>query len=149
MLEEHKDGVPCLCLQCWGMIPIGAPGKNRLGFFCHFLWSTVKVIFGQASISQEVTEPGVIWTNLFHKHKTRDSLLLFPCCFVFFEQDCFQKFVFGIHFRFAVYGDFGNDNAQSLPRLQQEIQRGKIDAVLHVGDMAYDLATVSLSTIET
>ena len=42
-----------------------------------------------------------------------------------------------------MYGDFGNDNAQSLPRLQQEIQRGKIDAVLHVGDMAYDLATVS------
>ena len=47
-----------------------------------------------------------------------------------------------------MYGDFGNDNAQSLPRLQQEIQRGKIDAVLHVGDMAYDLATVSHSKVE-
>ena len=77
--------------------------------------------------------------------KIWDSLLLCVCWFVIFEQDCFQKFGFGIHFRFAVYGDFGNDNAQSLPRLQQEIQRGKIDAVLHVGDMAYDLATVSLS----
>ena len=47
-----------------------------------------------------------------------------------------------VFYRFAVFGDFGNDNAQSLPRIQQEVQRGKIDAILHVGDMAYDLATV-------
>ena len=47
-------------------------------------------------------------------------------------------------FRLAVYGDFGNTNAQSLPRLQQEVQRGKIDAILHVGDMAYDMATVRI-----
>ncbi len=45
--------------------------------------------------------------------------------------------------RFAVFGDFGNDNAQSLPRIQQEVQRGRIDAILHVGDMAYDMDTVS------
>lgn len=41
--------------------------------------------------------------------------------------------------RFAVYGDMGNINAQSLPRLQQDTQKGLYDAVLHVGDFAYDL----------
>lgn len=43
--------------------------------------------------------------------------------------------------RFAVYGDLGNINAQSMPRLQEEIQRGVYDAVLHVGDFAYDMDT--------
>ncbi|XP_075234057.1 acid phosphatase type 7 [Lycorma delicatula] len=38
----------------------------------------------------------------------------------------------------AVYGDLGNINAQSLPRLQQETQRNMYDAILHVGDFAYD-----------
>lgn len=43
--------------------------------------------------------------------------------------------------RFAVYGDLGNVNAQSLPRLQEEIQKGMYDAILHVGDFAYDFDT--------
>lgn len=43
--------------------------------------------------------------------------------------------------KFAVYGDMGNVNAQSLPRLQEEIQKGTYDAVLHVGDLAYDMDT--------
>lgn len=41
--------------------------------------------------------------------------------------------------RLVVYGDLGNYNAQSLPRLQEEVQKGMYDAVLHVGDMAYNL----------
>lgn len=44
--------------------------------------------------------------------------------------------------RFAIYGDLGNVNGQSIPRLQQEVSRGAFDAILHVGDMAYDLHTV-------
>ncbi|XP_059483702.1 acid phosphatase type 7 [Neocloeon triangulifer] len=43
--------------------------------------------------------------------------------------------------RFAVFGDMGNVNAQSLPRIQQETQRGHFDAILHVGDFAYDMNT--------
>ncbi|XP_005177289.2 acid phosphatase type 7 isoform X2 [Musca domestica] len=39
----------------------------------------------------------------------------------------------------VIYGDMGNENAQSLPRLQEEIQMGGIDAILHVGDFAYDM----------
>ena len=35
--------------------------------------------------------------------------------------------------RFAVFGDMGNENAQSLGRLQEETQRGHFDAILHVG----------------
>ena len=45
--------------------------------------------------------------------------------------------------RFAVYGDLGNENAQSLPRLQRETQSQMYDMILHVGDFAYDLDTVS------
>uniref|UniRef100_A0A336JZ87 Purple acid phosphatase n=1 Tax=Culicoides sonorensis TaxID=179676 RepID=A0A336JZ87_CULSO len=43
--------------------------------------------------------------------------------------------------RFAIYGDMGNENAQSLSRLQEEAQRGHFDAILHVGDFAYDMNT--------
>jgi len=41
--------------------------------------------------------------------------------------------------KFAIYGDMGNENAQSLARLQEETQRGHFDAILHVGDFAYDM----------
>lgn len=41
----------------------------------------------------------------------------------------------------ALYGDMGNENAQSLARLQEESQRHMYDAILHVGDFAYDMNT--------
>lgn len=43
---------------------------------------------------------------------------------------------------FAIFGDLGNTNAQSLPRLQEEAQAGMYDAILHVGDFAYDMDSV-------
>lgn len=39
----------------------------------------------------------------------------------------------------AIYGDMGNVNAQSLPRLQTETQAGTYDAIIHVGDFAYNM----------
>lgn len=45
--------------------------------------------------------------------------------------------------RLVVYGDLGNENAQSLSRLQEETVRGMYDAVLHIGDFAYDMDSVS------
>lgn len=39
----------------------------------------------------------------------------------------------------AMYGDMGAGNAQSLARLQDETQKGMYDAVIHVGDFAYDM----------
>ncbi|XP_034670899.1 acid phosphatase type 7 isoform X3 [Drosophila subobscura] len=39
----------------------------------------------------------------------------------------------------AIYGDMGVVNAASLPALQRETQRGLYDAVIHVGDFAYDM----------
>lgn len=44
--------------------------------------------------------------------------------------------------RFAIFGDMGNENAQSIPRLQEETVLGFYDAILHVGDFAYDMSTV-------
>lgn len=41
--------------------------------------------------------------------------------------------------RLAVYGDLGNVNAQSLARLETEAYAGMYDAILHVGDFAYDM----------
>ncbi|KAF7242251.1 Acid phosphatase type 7 [Varanus komodoensis] len=43
--------------------------------------------------------------------------------------------------RFAVFGDLGQVNPQSLPRLQHETEMGLYDVVLHAGDFAYDLDT--------
>ncbi|CAI9540666.1 unnamed protein product [Staurois parvus] len=39
----------------------------------------------------------------------------------------------------AVFGDMGNENAKSLSRLQKETQMDMYDAILHVGDFAYDM----------
>lgn len=36
--------------------------------------------------------------------------------------------------RLAIYGDLGVDNAQSLSKLQKEVQGGQYDAILHVGE---------------
>lgn len=33
----------------------------------------------------------------------------------------------------------GAENPQSLPRLQEEVQRDKYDLIMHVGDFAYDM----------
>ncbi|KAM3829421.1 acid phosphatase type 7 isoform 1-T3 [Vipera latastei] len=44
--------------------------------------------------------------------------------------------------RLAIFGDMGLENPQSLPRLQREAQQGWYDAVLHIGDFAYDLHSV-------
>lgn len=41
--------------------------------------------------------------------------------------------------RLALFGDMGNENAKSLGRLQEEAQRGQYDAVIHIGDFAYDM----------
>jgi hypothetical protein len=35
--------------------------------------------------------------------------------------------------RFALYGDMGNVNAQSVPRLTQDVMQGMYDCILHVG----------------
>lgn len=39
----------------------------------------------------------------------------------------------------AIYGDMGNENAQSLAYLQEEAHQKMYDAILHVGDFAYDM----------
>ncbi|CAD7086846.1 unnamed protein product [Hermetia illucens] len=39
----------------------------------------------------------------------------------------------------AIFGDMGNENAQSLSRLEQDTQREMYDAIIHVGDFAYDM----------
>ncbi len=44
---------------------------------------------------------------------------------------------------FAVYGDMGNENAEVLSYIQEDAERGKVTAVLHTGDFAYDMNDVS------
>ncbi|XP_055377473.1 acid phosphatase type 7-like [Condylostylus longicornis] len=41
--------------------------------------------------------------------------------------------------RLAIFGDMGNENAQSLARLQEDTQNNMYDAIIHVGDFAYDM----------
>ncbi|CAG0884636.1 unnamed protein product, partial [Darwinula stevensoni] len=41
--------------------------------------------------------------------------------------------------RLALFGDLGLINAQSIPQLTKDVRQGMYDAVLHVGDFAYDM----------
>lgn len=41
--------------------------------------------------------------------------------------------------RVAIYGDMGNENAASMAMLQEDTQRRLYDAIIHVGDFAYDM----------
>ena len=41
----------------------------------------------------------------------------------------------------AIFGDMGNENAQSLARLQEDTLRHMYDAIIHVGDFAYDMTS--------
>ena len=43
--------------------------------------------------------------------------------------------------RLAFYGDLGNVNSKSMAYIQSDVQRGNFDAILHVGDFAYDMDT--------
>ncbi|GAB6031716.1 hypothetical protein CHUAL_009463 [Chamberlinius hualienensis] len=43
--------------------------------------------------------------------------------------------------KLALFGDLGNVNGRSLPYLQRETQNGDYDAILHVGDFAYNMDT--------
>jgi hypothetical protein len=45
--------------------------------------------------------------------------------------------------RMAVYGDMGKDNAQSIPRLQEETQLGHFDLILHVGK-SFDIPLINI-----
>ena len=46
---------------------------------------------------------------------------------------------------FAVYGDFGLQNARSLPYLKKDVAEGRIDGILHCGDIAYNLNEVVIN----
>lgn len=39
----------------------------------------------------------------------------------------------------AIFGDMGTENAQSLPYLQKDVDQDLYDALIHVGDFAYDM----------
>lgn len=39
----------------------------------------------------------------------------------------------------AIFGDMGFENAQALPCIQDEANKKTFDAILHVGDFAYDM----------
>jgi hypothetical protein len=47
-----------------------------------------------------------------------------------------------------MFGDLGNVNAQALPRLQEETQSDLYDMIIHNGDFAYDMETVTTMKIE-
>ena len=44
--------------------------------------------------------------------------------------------------KMAIFGDLGNVNGVSLPRLKQDTEENMYDLILHVGDFAYDMFNV-------
>lgn len=50
----------------------------------------------------------------------------------------------------AVYGDMGAVNAKSVPMLTQDVQNSLYDAVIHVGDFAYDMdKVITMNLVKT
>jgi len=41
--------------------------------------------------------------------------------------------------RLCIYGDLGNVNGQSIPQITLEVEQGMYDAVIHAGDIAYNM----------
>lgn len=50
--------------------------------------------------------------------------------------------------RFALYGDLGNENPQSLARLQKETQLGMYDVILHIGKLRTDRNITTICTVK-
>ena len=46
---------------------------------------------------------------------------------------------------FAIYGDLGYQNEESLPYLSKDVQKDMYDVIFHIGDFAYDLNEVSVA----
>ncbi|OTF73611.1 hypothetical protein BLA29_014608, partial [Euroglyphus maynei] len=44
--------------------------------------------------------------------------------------------------RFAIYGDLGYVNEQSLLYLKKDVEQNMYDVIFHVGDFAYDLPSI-------
>jgi phosphodiesterase/alkaline phosphatase D-like protein len=41
--------------------------------------------------------------------------------------------------RIAIFGDMGTHNSRAVPKLKRHTERGELDIVFHIGDLAYDL----------
>ena len=44
--------------------------------------------------------------------------------------------------RLAVFGDLGVENAKSVPMLSHDAQNSLYDAIIHIGDFAYNMDSV-------
>jgi len=52
----------------------------------------------------------------------------------------FQTFPTGyFSLEIGMYGDMGVNNSQALPYVQDEVEQGTLDMIIHVGDMAYNM----------
>ena len=47
--------------------------------------------------------------------------------------------------RLAIFGDLGYQNEQAIPHLTKEVQHNAYDAILHLGDFAYNLERYNLN----
>lgn len=50
--------------------------------------------------------------------------------------------------RIALYGDLGNENPQSLARLQKETQLGMYDVILHIGELRMDRKVTTIFPVK-
>lgn len=102
------------------------PGKKYGNFTCFFYsleFIKYMIIFFSLLIIITVYHCGseLGWSNAFYVRIPPDSETWKP--------------------QIVIFGDMGNENAQSLARLQEDTQKGLYDAAIHVGDFAYDMNT--------
>lgn len=77
------------------------------------------LIPGQIYVYRVGTSPESVWSDQFTFHAMKDGTDWSPSV--------------------ALYGDFGFSNHQSLQRLSIDKEKNMYDAILHVGDLAYDM----------
>jgi len=99
-----------------------------------------------ANVTKRVDEGKSQWTQYIHK-VVLDNLMPGEVYtyVVANEIEVSEKFTFQPQKtgdwspRLCIYGDLGNVNGQSIPQITREVQQDMYDAVIHAGDIAYNM----------
>lgn len=103
--------------------------EDRTGYWTKFKSGFAHWIFVHRVLLQDL-EPGVVY-EYFVKDNNHWS-----------RKYSFRTFDFdetGREPRIVIFGDMGTHNARAVPSLRRHAEKRNMDAVFHIGDIAYDL----------
>lgn len=107
----------------------GLPGRQAEGPSCLLGWLC-------PALAMHSVAPGPAWTPCFAAGPACAARRQLPC---FAAGTACKARWLRPQASLLVVGDLGYANSQTLPDLLKEAEGGGFDALLHVGDIAYDL----------